>query len=464
MSDRLAPFPSRLSNGHVLGGVAFIALPAAVFSTPIVAPLFGLAAAAALINRVVRERAWPKPPPVLLALLGGLFRSTHGAAERTINSTMKSYSRYIFKQLAVAMLFVTFCLTCAIWLTQSLRYIQLIVEHGISLGTFLYLTMLLLPSFLSIVLPIALFSSVLFTYNKLWMDRELVVLRGVGVSQIALAAPALVMAALVMVAGFALNLYFMPDAYRSFKDLEFAIRHDFSAILLQAGKFNSLNDGLTVYVRQRQSNGELLGILVHDTRQPTKPVTYIAERGALVHTDAGPRVVLVNGNRQEVGRSDGRLSLLYFDKYSVDLSFLSKGMEERWRRPQERFLGELLHPSGDPNDQYYYWQLITEGHQRLVSPFYAFTFTLIGLAALLSADFNRQGQTLRVMAAVLCIVLLQSMAIGIQNAASDNPYLLPLLHLICFGPLLVALRYLVHPPRRRPAPWPAEAAGPAGAA
>ncbi len=377
---------------------------------------------------------------------------------------MKGYSRYIFKQLTVAMLFVTFCLTCAIWLTQSLRYIELIVDHGISLGTFLYLTMLLLPSFLSIVLPVALFSSVLFTYNKLWMDRELIVLRAVGVSQIALAVPALVMATLVMAAGFALNLYFMPAAYRSFKDLEFAIRHDFSAILLQEGKFNSLNDGLTVYVRQRQSNGELLGILVHDTRQPNKPITYIAERGALVHTNAGPRVVLVNGNRQEVERSDGRLSLLYFDKYSVDLSWLSKGMEERWRRPQERFLGELLHPSDDRNDQYYFWQLITEAHQRLVSPFYAIAFTLIGLAALLSADFNRQGQTLRVMAAVLCIVLLQSTAIGIQNETGKYPYLLPLIPLNCFGPLLVALRYLVNPPRRRPAPWPAPAAGPAGAA
>jgi len=73
VSDRPAPFPSRLSDGRVLGSTAFIALPAAVFSTPIVAPLLGLAAAAALINRVVRERDWPKPPPVLLALLGGLF-------------------------------------------------------------------------------------------------------------------------------------------------------------------------------------------------------------------------------------------------------------------------------------------------------------------------------------------------------------------------------------------------------
>ncbi|HLI12459.1 MAG TPA: LPS export ABC transporter permease LptF [Alphaproteobacteria bacterium] len=377
---------------------------------------------------------------------------------------MKGHSRYILKQLGVAMAFVTFCLTCAIWLTQSLRYIELIVNHGISLGTFLYLTMLLLPSFLSIVLPIALFSSILFTYNKLWMDRELVVLRAVGVSQLSLSVPALVMAVVVMIAGFALNLYFMPAAYRSFKDMEFAIKNDFSAILLQEGKFNTLSDGLTVYVRERASNGELLGILVHDTRQPNKPVTYIAERGAIVQTSEGPRVVLVNGNRQQVERKDGRLSLLYFDKYSVDLSWISQGMESRWRRPQERFLGELLHPDmSDPNDRANYGQLITEAHQRLISPFYAIAFSLIGLAALLSGEFNRQGQTIRILTAVVCVVFLQSSAIGIQNLVGKNLPLLPLLYLNCFGPLLIALIYLLRPPRRRPAFWTRIGAGAAGA-
>lgn len=378
---------------------------------------------------------------------------------------MKGYSRYIFKQLLVAVLFVGLCLTCAIWLTQSLRYIELIVKHGISLGTFLYLTMLLLPSFLAIVLPIALFSSILFTYNKLWMDRELVALRAIGVSQMALAVPALAMAGLVMAVGFVLNLYFMPAAYRSFKDLEFAIKNDFSAIFLQEGKFNTIGSGLTVYVRQHQSNGELLGILVHDMRNAKKPVTYIAERGALIQTPEGPRVVLINGNRQQVDRADGHLSLLYFDKYSVDLSWLSKDIEGHWRRPQERFLGELLHPDmSNKDDAYYYGQLIVEAHQRLISPFYAFAFTLIGLAALLSGDFSRQGQTKRVLVAVLCIVVLQSSAIGIQNLAGKNLHLLPLLYINCLGPLVAAFLYLVHPPRKKLRLWSEEPEGPAPSA
>jgi lipopolysaccharide export system permease protein len=378
---------------------------------------------------------------------------------------MKGYSRYIFKQLLVTTMFVTFCLTCAIWLTQSLRYIELIVNHGISLGTFLELTILLMPSFLSVVIPVALFSSVLFTFNRLWMDRELIVLRAVGVSQLGLAAPALAVALIVTGFGYAIDLYFMPASFQVFKDMEFAIRNNFSAILLQEGKFNTLGEGITVYVRDRAPDGELLGILVHDSRQAEKPLTYIAERGALVDTPSGPRVVLFNGDRQQVERSDGRLSMLYFAKYSIDLGLLTDNFENHWRRPQERFLHDLLVP--DPtnkSDQFYFGQLITEGHQRLVVPLYAIAFTLIGLAALLSGDFNRRGQTLRVLTAIILVILLQASAIGFSDLVGKNLVLLPVVYLNVIIPTIVAALYIVHPPQRRPGRIIDEPTGPVGAA
>jgi exopolysaccharide production protein ExoQ len=59
-------------NGHVLGAVAFLALPACVFSVPFIAPLTMAAALAALLLGPIRERRWPDPPreiAVLMALI-----------------------------------------------------------------------------------------------------------------------------------------------------------------------------------------------------------------------------------------------------------------------------------------------------------------------------------------------------------------------------------------------------------
>jgi lipopolysaccharide export system permease protein len=319
-------------------------------------------------------------------------------------------------------------LTMAIWLTQSLRFVELIVNRGLSLDSYLYLTVLLLPSFLSLMLPIALFTSVLFTYNKLITDSELVVLRAVGLGPLQLARPALLLAVVVVALGYVLSLFLLPWSYRQFKDLEFNVRTDFSAILLKEGTFNSVSPGITVYVRERDSNGELQGILIHDNRVRDKAFTLMAESGALASSEQGPRVILGKGNRQQFDEN-GKLTMLYFDRYSVDLGRVTQNQENRWREPRERYLSELFFPGNDANDRAYASRLRAEGHYRLVAPMLGLAFTLISLAALLSGEFNRRGQSRRVLAAVALAALLQTSAIALNNVLVRWPALEPLPYL-----------------------------------
>ena len=73
---------------------------------------------------------------------------THGV-ETSLgpNLGMNAFTRYVFGQLFVGMIFVTAGLTCIIWLSQSLRLVELIVNRGVSAGTFIYLTMLIATEF-----------------------------------------------------------------------------------------------------------------------------------------------------------------------------------------------------------------------------------------------------------------------------------------------------------------------------
>ena len=48
--------------------------------------------------------------------------------------------RYVFRQLFVALLVVTLGLVALIWLTQSLRFVELVVNRGLSFTVFLKLT------------------------------------------------------------------------------------------------------------------------------------------------------------------------------------------------------------------------------------------------------------------------------------------------------------------------------------
>lgn len=363
---------------------------------------------------------------------------------------MTAISRYILRQLFESTVFVTIVLACTIWLTQSLRFVELIINRGLSLGAFLYLTSLLLPSFLVIILPVALACAILYVYNKLTMDSELVVLRAAGLSQLRLAAPALMLGGIVTIICYSLALYFLPASFRQFKDLESTIRNDYSAIFLREGMFNTVSEGFTVYIRARDGSGELLGILVHDSRVPSRPVTMMAERGAILATEDGPRVLLVEGNRQEVERQSGRLSLLYFDRYTVDLSQFTRAAENRWREPPERFLNELFYPNlSDPNDAQYQHSLKAEGHQRLAAPVYPIVYALIAAAAMLSGQFDRRGQARRIFVAVGVITLAQAAQLGLSNLAVKMPSTVPLMYL---SPLLfgaAAALVLLRRSRRR---------------
>ncbi len=355
---------------------------------------------------------------------------------------MTEIDRYIAKQLATGVAFVATGLVAVMWLTQSLRFVEMIVNKGLSLGAFLVLTLLLMPSFLVVILPISLFAVVLFTYNKLNSDRELVVMRAAGLSNWALARPALAFSAAMVVAGYALSLWIIPKTVERFHIMQWSIRNDITGVLLQEGVFNKFGDGLMIYVRSRTSGGELLGLLVHDRRSPDKPVTLMAERGALVYTDAGPRVLMVNGNRQQLTKGTGKLSLLYFDSYTVDLASASSASEDRTRDARESSLASLLNADEHKLGPGEYRKAKAELHGRFTSPLYNFGFPLIALACLLPASFSRRGQTGHILAAVGLLVAAEALSLGTSNLVTANLAYVPTMYLAALLPIAAGLAVL----------------------
>ena len=106
---------------------------------------------------------------------------------------MASLDRYILRQCFSMMIFITAALSAAVWLAQSLRLVDLIVNRGLAIEVFLYLALLILPRFLDIVLPIGAFIAVLFVFNRLTSESELVVMRAAGLSHLRLAWPVFVL-------------------------------------------------------------------------------------------------------------------------------------------------------------------------------------------------------------------------------------------------------------------------------
>jgi lipopolysaccharide export system permease protein len=367
-------------------------------------------------------------------------------------ATMKLYLLYLLRQLALPTMLATVALSGAIWLSQSLRFVDLIVNKGVPATTFLYLTLLLFPSLLLVILPFALFCAVLFVFHRLAVESELTALRAVGLSNLQIAAPCLLLAAVVTVIGYAISLYFMPLAFRSFRDLQYQIERDLSYLLLQPGVFNTPTKGLTVYVRRHQGNGSLEGIVVHDERRSKLPVTMMAEEGTLVQGEDGPLFVMERGNRQELDAKNPdnpRLSILHFDRYILDLAANASPRGERSPKPKEQYVHELLEPPASLSEERRNGR-IAEGHKRLTWPLNALVFALIGLAALLSRGFDRRGPWQSLLIATLGVVFVQALNMAIGSLAERHLALIPLLYATTITPGVLALAVIIgYRPRRR---------------
>jgi lipopolysaccharide export system permease protein len=361
-------------------------------------------------NCFLRQACGAKPVAAAAA------RPYYRAPMKRLDQYMNGLNRYILRQCFMMMIFVTGALTAAVWLAQSLRLVDLIVNRGLSAEMFLYLAMLILPRFFDIVLPIGAFIAVLFVFNRLITESELVVMRAAGLSPLSLAKPVLVLSGIAFLLLMTLSVYFLPAANREFKNLQFEIRNRFVSSLLQEGAFTTISDKLTIYIGARNNRGEVIGLMIDDERDPSNPVTIMAERGAFAESGGGSRIIMVNGNRQQYDRKSGKLSVLTFDRYVLDLDMMRDAPEVHFNEPQERFLPDLFFPPPDL-DPMTREAFLVEANQRITVPLTAFSFAMIPLACLLPGEFNRRGQLKRVLIALACAMTFQSLDLAVKNLA-----------------------------------------------
>lgn len=350
---------------------------------------------------------------------------------------MTLVTHHILKYLMTSLIFLAAALTTGVWLTQSLRFVDIIVNQNVSLGHYFSLVGFLIPDLLAIVLPTCVLISVLFTYNKLIADHEMSIFRACGLSNWRLARPALILGLFMACLVAFINIYLVPLSFRHLRDMEYGLRNEFSDRFVQDGMFNTLR-GVTAYVRARSANGELEGVFIHSggqglyaSQHKRNPFTIVARQGKILEKESGkPILMLFNGTRQEKDAKTGKVSFFHFETLNYDLDQLASSIQERNIKPYERSLSDLFYPSDADNlPPATQAQLRTEAHQRLLPPFLVLLFTLIGLCALLPQELNRRGRQRHIMGAIGLAATIHIGLVCLINTSGQWAATIPLAYL-----------------------------------
>jgi lipopolysaccharide export system permease protein len=362
--------------------------------------------------------------------------------------------RYILRVCLISTIFVALSLVAIIFLSQSLRFLDLVLAAGAPTAILWQLTLLALPRFLEAVLPLSVMAACIFVYNRLSQDSELAVIQSSGVSPVRIARPAIVVAVMCVLVMLFMTAWAAPMANTTMKQMREQLKSRYSSILLREGVFHKMSNNLTVYINRRQPDGALAGIVIHDAGDTSRAQrTIVARSGQLKHSSHEPRsIVIEDGNRQHYNKKMKTLSQLSFQRYTLELPDGRDETDAHVRDADERTLQELISMRGTVTDKDSQTPdrraLQVEIHRRIASPFMALSFTLIGLCPFLLAPVARRGYSKRIMLAVTGVVCMQGLYLGAFNMARDvdNAYYsitIAAMYFIVFAPMLAAMLVLL---------------------
>lgn len=343
---------------------------------------------------------------------------------------MKILHKYISKSIFYPTISIISILSAIILVTQSLKYIDLVVTHGIRMVDFLNLSFLLVPSLLFVIMPICLFIAVLYSLNKLKSQREINIIKGVGVSNYNFAKPVIEVAFFIMIIHYAISLYVMPEVNHKFKNLSSTLKENYVTFFLQENVFIHPTNELTFFIKQKMGENKFKKIFFHDENDG-QPITIFADSGEIKKEKGRVYLHLFNGNRQEITKN-GELNVLNFEKLVWQYKDNKEIGGVRSKTIQEQHIDELLFndlPSNSPIKK----RMFTEANQRIIFPFYNLILTMVALITILKGEHSRSGDIKRIISFVLLASAIVIINTSLINLSSSYVYLIVLSYIFTIG-------------------------------
>jgi lipopolysaccharide export system permease protein len=240
------------------------------------------------------------------------------------------------------------------------------------------------------------------------------------------------------------------------RDYVVQVRTDLLSQVLQPGRFSSPEKGLTFHIRERTANGDILGLIMHDTRSGKSTMSYLAERGQIVKQEDGAFLVMSGGHVLSQDDLKEPPRIVAFEKYALDLdAFEQKVSDDIDLRPRERYFSELVNP--DTNSRLYQrnpGQFAAELHERFASPLYPLAFVMVALAAVGSAQSTRQNRTQALVLGFVVGAGVRLAGLALNNVVVVNPKLIPLLYVLPLAAIVGSIVVLWRTRRQRPGSTP----------
>ncbi len=272
---------------------------------------------------------------------------------------------------------ILFAFGLIIWITQAVRLLDLIGEEGNSITTYFLYILSILPKFFSRISIIIFFISFVVTISKFEEHNELRALWFSGLEKKKFINYLLRSTVIFVLILIIIRCFIVPHFSNYSRYLLLNTGVGAIGPLLKQNNFNNPLKKITIYVGKKNQINELEDIILFEDDSNIKK-TIVAKSGVVINENNKNLLVLVEGSIQEE-RKDRKISILDFDKTTLDLSQYSKKTVDYYKF-NEMFFLELVKRSNNKKDVQLS-NIVGELNDRIVMPL--FIPSLVLLACLL---------------------------------------------------------------------------------
>ena len=353
--------------------------------------------------------------------------------------------RYLFAQMIRTTIAVSITLVGVMWLFQTIRILEVVINRGAPISEFFLMSVTVIPLWFTIAVPIGAFVGVTWVFHRAIADRELLVMQASGMSALQLARAPIALGVLLTILLILNSTILLPTSFGIYKQVQFKVRNNIPAIMLQDDVFIDVVDGMTMLIGEKYEDGLARDIFIHDERTDGKIITMTARVGRFIERDGLPAVLLKDGERMELGSNDEAGAKLIFDTHTVMIT--PRDRKEATRMTidmNEDSIANLLDPTESPSPDYFN-QRRAEGHYRIVSPLLAFVLVLTASCGVLHRQVRRSSwsrrTTMTFCGGMVCIAAV----ISARSLATTFPATIPLLYATVLLPCITLLTMLTLP-------------------
>ncbi len=266
---------------------------------------------------------------------------------------MKLIERYIAREILLPFTVVLLILVGLYASFVSARLLTGAVTETLGVAALLKLVFLKTLIALEVLIPVALYISVIIGLDRLNKDQELNIIRSVGVSGARIVLTVLTVAIPVGILSGALSAYARPWAYSESYILDAQAEAEFNTNRFQAGRFyGSEKTGRVVYVRSKDNaTNEMEGIF-HYIKKKEGSEIVIAQHASQVHPatqEERPHILLSDGIVYELSKTASVDDMIQFEDmtYFIDKDFVLKYRRKAaatrtlWESSQPHDIAEL---------------------------------------------------------------------------------------------------------------------------